>query len=322
MDLSVRGDAGGLAARKSPGALPRHRRGSRHRAGRLFGRHHGVRPPQLPRAALRARRRRRLQAAGRDIRVPRLPSSRRTTCRPSAAGGAGSTSTCARPWACSTRETADARTRGPRRRPPPPGRGAGRRGNPADAEPPDEPPLEATVRCLARTASALAGVADRGRRGRVEPGQHARPRSGPSQLAPPALNGSETLAAPGGAARQARRCAWRRRAAARAPDAGALAAPPPRATYRLQFHKDFTFDDAAAIVPYLAQLGVSHVYASPIARAAARLHPRLRHRRPRGDQPGTGRGGGLPPPLGCAAFARPRPRARHRAEPHGRGRIR
>jgi (1->4)-alpha-D-glucan 1-alpha-D-glucosylmutase len=38
----------------------------------------------------------------------------------------------------------------------------------------------------------------------------------------------------------------------------------PRATYRLQFHKDFTFDDAAAIVPDLAELGVSHVYASPI----------------------------------------------------------
>ena len=51
------------------------------------------------------------------------------------------------------------------------------------------------------------------------------------------------------------------------PSANPLAAPPPRATYRLQFHKDFTFDDAAAIVPYLARLGISHVYASPIHRA-------------------------------------------------------
>ncbi|HYE01079.1 MAG TPA: malto-oligosyltrehalose synthase [Alphaproteobacteria bacterium] len=41
----------------------------------------------------------------------------------------------------------------------------------------------------------------------------------------------------------------------------------PRATYRLQLHKDFTFDDAAAIVPYLAQLGISHLYASPITTA-------------------------------------------------------
>ncbi len=37
----------------------------------------------------------------------------------------------------------------------------------------------------------------------------------------------------------------------------------PRATYRLQFHKGFGFSDAAKLVPYLAALGVSHVYASP-----------------------------------------------------------
>lgn len=38
---------------------------------------------------------------------------------------------------------------------------------------------------------------------------------------------------------------------------------PPRATYRLQFHKDFGFRDAAALAPYFADLGISHVYASP-----------------------------------------------------------
>lgn len=37
-----------------------------------------------------------------------------------------------------------------------------------------------------------------------------------------------------------------------------------RATYRIQFHKDFTFADAEEIVPYLARLGISHLYASPI----------------------------------------------------------
>lgn len=42
---------------------------------------------------------------------------------------------------------------------------------------------------------------------------------------------------------------------------------PLRATYRLQLHRDFTFADAEAIVPYLAELGVSHVYASPITTA-------------------------------------------------------
>ena len=41
----------------------------------------------------------------------------------------------------------------------------------------------------------------------------------------------------------------------------------PRATCRLQFHRDFTFDAAVAVVPYLAKLGISHVYASPILAA-------------------------------------------------------
>ena len=39
------------------------------------------------------------------------------------------------------------------------------------------------------------------------------------------------------------------------------------ATYRLQFHAGFTFCDAAGLVPYLAALGVSHLYASPITQA-------------------------------------------------------
>jgi (1->4)-alpha-D-glucan 1-alpha-D-glucosylmutase len=41
----------------------------------------------------------------------------------------------------------------------------------------------------------------------------------------------------------------------------------PRATYRLQLHAGFTFADAGRIVPYLARLGVSHVYLSPVLRA-------------------------------------------------------
>jgi malto-oligosyltrehalose synthase len=43
----------------------------------------------------------------------------------------------------------------------------------------------------------------------------------------------------------------------------------PRATMRLQFNTGFTFADAEAIVPYLSDLGVSHLYASPIATARA-----------------------------------------------------
>ena len=41
----------------------------------------------------------------------------------------------------------------------------------------------------------------------------------------------------------------------------------PRATLRLQFHKDFSFADAERRVPYMAGLGISHVYASPITTA-------------------------------------------------------
>jgi (1->4)-alpha-D-glucan 1-alpha-D-glucosylmutase len=41
----------------------------------------------------------------------------------------------------------------------------------------------------------------------------------------------------------------------------------PRATYRLQFHREFGFDRAAELAPYLARLGVSHLYASPYLKA-------------------------------------------------------
>ncbi|MBV8832365.1 MAG: malto-oligosyltrehalose synthase [Acidobacteriaceae bacterium] len=42
----------------------------------------------------------------------------------------------------------------------------------------------------------------------------------------------------------------------------------PTATYRLQLHKDFGFDDAAGIADYLKSLGISHVYSSPYLQAA------------------------------------------------------
>jgi (1->4)-alpha-D-glucan 1-alpha-D-glucosylmutase len=69
----------------------------------------------------------------------------------------------------------------------------------------------------------------------------------------------------------------------------------PRATYRLQFTREFGFDAAAGLAPYLAALGISHVYASPYLRA----------------RPGSTHGydivshGELNPELGdAAAFAR------------------
>ena len=43
----------------------------------------------------------------------------------------------------------------------------------------------------------------------------------------------------------------------------------PRATYRLQFHKGFPFSAGRDLAGYLAELGISHVYASPILTARA-----------------------------------------------------
>ena len=43
--------------------------------------------------------------------------------------------------------------------------------------------------------------------------------------------------------------------------------PTPTATYRLQFHKEFTFAQAQSVLPFIRKLGVSHVYCSPILMA-------------------------------------------------------
>jgi (1->4)-alpha-D-glucan 1-alpha-D-glucosylmutase len=43
----------------------------------------------------------------------------------------------------------------------------------------------------------------------------------------------------------------------------------PHSTYRLQLNKDFGFDQATALVPYLKALGISHLYASPFLKARA-----------------------------------------------------
>jgi malto-oligosyltrehalose synthase/4-alpha-glucanotransferase len=43
----------------------------------------------------------------------------------------------------------------------------------------------------------------------------------------------------------------------------------PIATYRLQFNKEFTFKNFEALIPYLRQLGVSTIYASPVFKATS-----------------------------------------------------
>ena len=47
------------------------------------------------------------------------------------------------------------------------------------------------------------------------------------------------------------------------------AQPAPGATYRVQLHAGFGFDDAAGLADYLAELGVTHLYCSPVLQAAA-----------------------------------------------------
>ncbi len=46
------------------------------------------------------------------------------------------------------------------------------------------------------------------------------------------------------------------------------AAPPPQSSYRLQLQPGFGFADAAGLAGYLAGLGVTHAYLSPILQAA------------------------------------------------------
>ncbi|MEE1657147.1 malto-oligosyltrehalose synthase [Microvirga sp. CF3062] len=132
---------------------------------------------------------------------------------------------------------------------------------------PEEPPLEATIRYLARTSSVLTAVQIEDASGELNqpnmPGMDVGHPNWRRRLS----NTIEDIASPGSLmARLAVALAEEGR------DVRArksiLAAPPPRATYRLQFHKDFTFDDAVKIVPYLAKLGISHVYSSPIQAAA------------------------------------------------------
>ena len=96
------------------------------------------------------------------------------------------------------------------------------------------------------------------------------------------------------------------------------AATNPRATYRLQLTKDFGFDQAAAIVPYLKALGISHLYASPFLKARPGSthgydivdHDRL--------NPELGGEDGLPAAERRAQGERPRAHSRFRAQSHGR----
>ena len=136
----------------------------------------------------------------------------------------------------------------------------------ASPEPPEAPPTEAVMRYLARTPSALNAIQYEDVLGSLnQPNMPGTTEGHPNWRRKLELD-LDAIDAPGGPLAKvaaALSAEGRGTRAALSP----LAAPPPRATYRFQFHKDFTFDHALAAVPYLAKLGISHVYASPIAKA-------------------------------------------------------
>ena len=173
-----------------------------------------------------------------------------------------------------------------------------------------QPAVDAALTFVASTSVADLPAADRGsdrRRGAAEPAGHDRRAS---ELATAADRGC------------GRRCSMSRTPRRVCTSGGTAAATmsAPRATMRLQLHRDFTFADATRLVPYMAALGISHLYSSPILAARAgsmhgydvtdptRVNPEL------GGEDGpavSGRG---------AACRRAWSDRRYRAEPHGRGR--
>ncbi|TDR89747.1 malto-oligosyltrehalose synthase [Enterovirga rhinocerotis] len=134
------------------------------------------------------------------------------------------------------------------------------------AELPEAAPSEAVIRYLARTPSAVMAVQYEDVLGTLNQANIPGTTEGHPNWRRKLEADLGTIDAPGGPlAKVAAALAAEGRGPREATTP--LAAPPPRATYRLQFHAGFTFDDAIAILPYLAKLGISHVYASPIHRA-------------------------------------------------------
>jgi len=134
------------------------------------------------------------------------------------------------------------------------------------AEPTDAAPFEAAARYLARAPSILTAVQYEDVVSELSQANVPGSTEGYPNWRRKLDRTLDAIAEPGG---PLAKLAASLSAENRGPRSGAarLASVPPRATYRLQFHEGFTFADAQAIVPYLAKLGISHVYASPLQRA-------------------------------------------------------
>lgn len=134
-------------------------------------------------------------------------------------------------------------------------------------DPPVDPPVEAATVYLGRARAALTGIQLEDAAGELNQANLPGPSTGhPNWQRKLSLDVRELVAPGGNLARMGALLADEGRSGRRH-GGMALAAPPPRATYRLQFHAGFTFDHALPILPYLDLLGISHIYASPIQKA-------------------------------------------------------
>jgi (1->4)-alpha-D-glucan 1-alpha-D-glucosylmutase len=128
------------------------------------------------------------------------------------------------------------------------------------------PTLLGAVRFLARTRASLAAIQFEDSLGEVQQINLPGPPTGHPNWRRRLSSTVETLTrASGPLARIA--VAMTEEGRSVRPQRARLASVPPRSTYRLQLNSRFTFDDAAAIAPYLNELGISHVYTSPIQKA-------------------------------------------------------
>jgi (1->4)-alpha-D-glucan 1-alpha-D-glucosylmutase len=127
-------------------------------------------------------------------------------------------------------------------------------------------PVEAIYRFLARTPSYLLMVQPEDLLGEIEPQNVPGTTSEYPNWRRKLPLSAEAFFADANVARVVEainaegRKAPQRKAATAIPDV-------PTATYRLQFNRHFTFADAARLIPYLRDLGISHIYASSYLKA-------------------------------------------------------
>ena len=129
-----------------------------------------------------------------------------------------------------------------------------------------DPPFEAAIRFVAKTPSMLVALQLEDVLAETDQANLPGPDMGHPNWRRKLRRTIDGILAPGGPLARASAAVLDE---GRAPT-GSAPRPPwptPTATYRLQFHKDFTFADAQKALPFIRKLGVSHVYCSPILMA-------------------------------------------------------